>query len=76
HPAKRRCTYDISCFIQEEDGRYTRTDDQVEERVWLPEELQGMLENAGFKKIRVLPGSEVPIGDAGRNRLYYICEKE
>lgn len=76
NPKKRRCTYDISCFIQDEGGLYARTDDRVVERVWLPEELGAMLENAGFTKIRVLPGREVPIGKAGRNRLYYICEKD
>ncbi|MBP3392180.1 MAG: class I SAM-dependent methyltransferase [Clostridia bacterium] len=75
-PAKRRCTYDISCFIQEEDGRYTRTDDRVVERVWLPEELGKMLENAGFAKVRVLSGQDVPVGRTGQNRLYYICEKD
>lgn len=75
-PKTRRCTYDISCFIQGEDGLYARTDDRVVERVWLPEEIQGMLENAGFTKIRVLFGTEAPVGKAGRNRLYYICEKD
>ena len=75
-PKTRRCTYDISCFIQTEDGLYTRTDDRVVERVWMPAELHNMLEDAGFAKIRVMSGADVSVGKAGRNRLYYICEKD
>lgn len=71
-----RCVYDISCFMQQEDGLYERTDDRVTEQVWSEEVLYDMLCTAGFVKIQVFPGDSLSLGQAAKHRLYYICEKE
>lgn len=76
NPKTRRCTYDISCFLQLEDGLYERADDRVTEQVWTEAELNEMLRGAGFRKIQVLSGKDLALGQAGQNRLYYICEKD
>lgn len=70
------CTYDISCFERREDGLYTRTDDRVRERIWERDALMAMLQKTGFTRIQVREGQTLRLGQAARNRIYYICEKE
>ncbi len=70
------CVYDISYFERQADGLYTRTDDQVAERVWSSAQLSAALTAAGFSKVTVKAGADLHLGVSACNRLYYICEKD
>lgn len=76
----RICTYNISCFTRTgaEADLYRRYDDVIREKIWSEEILNSFLRQAGFSTIRCIQGGRygAPGGKTGRDRLYYICEKE
>lgn len=47
----RLCRFYLSVFTEEEDGRYSRTDEEQQERCYTKEELTAALTRAGFEEI-------------------------
>ena len=47
----RLCRFYLSVFTEEEDGRYSRTDEEQVERCYTKEELTAALSGAGFEEI-------------------------
>ncbi|MET3682477.1 SAM-dependent methyltransferase [Alkalibacillus flavidus] len=67
--------HDLTFFVQEEDGRYTRFDESHRQRVFTIDDMREWLHQAGFKLLSV-------VGDWGQtedldeaDRLFYICQK-
>ena len=73
------CTYNISCFrlTDPDTMTYVRSDDRVRERYWAPEAVEAALKAAGFERVKRIEGGKrgAPGGSTGKDRLYYICEK-
>ena len=64
----RLCSFDLSIFYGEADGRYRREDETQEERCYTREEIEKALQKAGFEVLGVFGGFDfsAPAPDAER----------
>lgn len=75
-PESRLCDFFLSIFTEEEDGSYTREDEQQTERCYTEDELCSVLEAVGFEVLEVLCDLDSDPHDEAE-RLFFVarCKK-
>ncbi|MBQ3269851.1 MAG: class I SAM-dependent methyltransferase [Clostridia bacterium] len=75
-PAARTVTMDLTFFTPRPDGLYRRSDETHVQKAHAPEALRGLLEESGFRDIRVLGDRtfEAPAADAPR--IFFLAVRE
>ena len=68
------CYYDITCF-EREDEHFTRSQDQVTERIWTEAELKSALKAAGYTIVVKFSDTMKSPCKKGDFRRYYVCRK-
>lgn len=73
----RLCRFYLSVFTEEEDGRYSRTDEEQLERCYTKEELTAALTRAGFEKISFFGDLHFGVPEETTERWYVAakCKK-
>lgn len=70
----RLCRFYLSVFTEEEDGRYTRTDEEQTERCYTEDELHAALSGAGFEEISFF--GDLKFGAPGeKTERWYIAAR-
>lgn len=68
------CAYQFDIF--EQDGEsWSRAQETHEERVYTPEELTAMLEQAGFTEIKTYGNQSFAPVQGGEDRIYFTARK-
>ncbi len=67
--------YDLSLFVQEEDGRYRKYEETHLQRAYEQETVEALLKESGLELLHVYEAftKEVPAEDA--QRIYYVCRR-
>lgn len=73
--APHSVVHELTFFIQEEDGRFTRFDEIHEERTYDILTYDILLEQAGFKFFKVYADFEDKEPDEKSKRWFFICQK-
>ena len=68
--------YDLSFFIKEEDGRYSRYDESQSQYIYTVEEIYHMLKNAGFMNIKIYAFGTFLQGSNECDRVQFVAEKK
>lgn len=71
-----RMDYDLSFFIKEEDGRYSRYDESQSQYIYTVEEIYHMLKNAGFINIKIYAFGTFLQGSNECDRVQFVAEKK
>lgn len=66
--------YQLSLFIQNETGMYDKFEEVHFQKAYDQEEVEKMLKNAGFQKIKVLDADTMEEPAKQTERLYYIAQ--
>lgn len=69
------CTFDLTFFFADGDGRYVREDELHEERAWKDEEIRGLLTEAGLELLAVRDGYSNRKPRPKADRLLYIVRR-
>lgn len=74
---KRRsvCTFDLTFFFADGEGRYVRQDEWQEERAWEPEEIRGMLEQSGLELLSIQDGQTYGKPAPESERLFFTARR-
>ena len=75
-PRRRICTYGFDLFCREAGGLWSRAEEIHEEYAYRPEELEGLLEQAGFVKIRRYGELKLRPPSPGEGRIFFTARKE
>ncbi|MFC3932978.1 class I SAM-dependent DNA methyltransferase [Streptococcus dentapri] len=73
--APHSVVHELTFFIQDEDGRFTRYDEVHEERTYELLTYDILLEQAGFKKVQVYADFEDEAPTETSKRWFFVCEK-
>ena len=77
HEKESVCDFELSLFVENEDGTYTRMDEKQRERAYSLRTLKDLLTDAGLSVLSVLPSldgkTELSPGD---ERWFFVCRKE
>lgn len=73
--APHSVVHELTFFIQDEDGRFTRYDEVHEERTYELLTYDILLEQTGFKKVIVYADFEDKEPTATSKRWFFVCEK-
>ena len=74
---KRRsvCTFDLTFFFSDGEGRYVRQDDMQEERAWEPGEIRELLERAGLELLSLQDGETFRKPGPESERLLFVARR-
>ena len=72
-PASRLCRFYLSLFIEGDDGRYTRSDEEQTERCYTRAELEAALDKAGFDLCGVFGGIDFEPVRPDTERLHFVA---
>lgn len=74
---KRRavCTFDLTFFLSDGEGRYRRHDEIHEERAWQEEEIRILLEMAGLECLSIRDGYSVHKPGPMTERLSFVARR-
>lgn len=75
-PKRRMCGYGLDLFLREEDGSWSRGGEYHEEYAYTPEELEGFLREAGFKRIKIYGDKTMRPPREGAQRVFFAAGKE
>lgn len=67
--------HELTFFVQDEDGRFTRFDEVHEERTYELLTYDVLLDQAGFKSVKVYADFEDQLPTATSKRWFFVCEK-
>lgn len=70
-----RIHMELAFFVKEADGRYRRFDEEQTQRIYTPEILSALLEQAGFTDIRVYGDRRLTPPQAGDMRIHITARK-
>lgn len=73
--APHSIVHELTFFIQDEDGRFTRYDEVHEERTYEQLTYDVLLEQAGFKSVKVYADFEDKEPTEDSLRWFFVCEK-
>ncbi len=77
YSARRRvCTYGMDLFTLEPDGRWSRAEELHEEYAYEPDELEALLNRAGFSRIKQYGERKLRAPKAGEGRIFFAARKE
>ena len=67
--------YDLSLFVQEEDGRYRKYEETHLQRAYEQERVEELLKESGLELLHVYDAftKELPAEDS--QRIYYVCRR-
>ena len=72
----RKCDLYLTFFIEDNDGRYTRFDEHIKQKMYTDRILTKQLLNAGFEIKAKVSGFEfLPADENTDDRMFYICVK-
>lgn len=70
------CDFYLSIFTEDEDGRYTRTDEHQKERMYTLRSIKKMLSDKGFELCGIFSDYDFTPGDEeNHERLYIVVKK-
>lgn len=76
NPKSKKCDMYLTFFCEGADGRYTRFDETVRERMYPVRTLEKVLDDAGFTVLaRVSDFAFTPADENECDRIFYICQK-
>ena len=67
--------YDLSLFVQEEDGRYRKYEETHLQRAYRQEDVEALIKESGLELLHVYDAftRELPAEDS--QRIYYVCRR-
>lgn len=67
--------YDLTLFVQEEDGRYRKYEETHLQRAYQQQTVEQLLKKAGFELLHVYDAftKKAPAGDS--ERIYFVCRR-
>ncbi|MBQ1257337.1 MAG: class I SAM-dependent methyltransferase, partial [Clostridia bacterium] len=71
----RLINMNLTFFVEEEDGRFSRFTEAHTQKAHRVSELTGLLEEVGFTDIRVFGGDAGESEGPGGKRAYFLCKK-
>lgn len=72
----KKCNMYLSFFLEEEDGRYSRFDECIVQKMHTMKSLDKLLDQVGFKvEARVSGFDFSPADENADDRIFYICTK-
>ncbi|MBM6725259.1 class I SAM-dependent DNA methyltransferase [Pseudoflavonifractor phocaeensis] len=75
-PRRRVCTYGMDIFQREENGLWRRWEEVHEEFAYQPEELEELLRQAGFRRIKQYGELRMTLPRAGEGRIFFAARKD
>lgn len=76
NPKSKKCDLYLNFFLEEEDGRYTRVDEHIKQRMYTVRSLDNLLKKAGFEIQCKVSGFDFKEADENTDeRIFYICKK-
>ncbi|MDP4132387.1 MAG: methyltransferase domain-containing protein [Bacillota bacterium] len=69
------CDFNLTFFIEEKNGHYTRLDESQTERAWSVDEIQDLLIKAGFKEIEVFGDKTLMKPSDKEERIFFTARK-
>lgn len=75
-PRRRVCTYGMDIFQREENGLWRRWEEVHEEFAYQPEELEELLRQAGFRRIKQYGELRMTPPRAGEGRVFFAARKD
>ena len=75
-PRRRVCTYGMDIFQREENGLWRRWEEVHEEFAYQPEELEELLRQAGFRRIKQYGELRMTPPRAGEGRIFFAARKD
>ena len=69
------CTFDLSLFVCEKDGRYTRHDERHIQRYHSPRRVKALLKKHGFEILGVYSDFSFTPACEKDHRHYYLCKR-
>lgn len=76
HPRLKRCDFYLSCFIEDEDGRYTRRDEEQSEYCYSDKTLRDCAEKTGFEVLAALDRMSFSPPKAQSEKIHYVLRKK
>ena len=75
-PRRRVCTYGMDILQREENGLWRRWEEVHEEFAYQPEELEELLRQAGFRRIKQYGELRMTPPRAGEGRIFFAARKD
>ena len=75
-PKRRVCSYGLDLFVREEDGRWSRGGEYHEEYAYTMDELDGLLREAGFRRVKQYGDKTMSPPRQGAERVFFAAGKE
>lgn len=76
HPSAKKCDLYLTFFCEDEDGRYTRFDEEMRQKMYTVRSLKKQLADAGFSLLDIVSGFDfAPADEDTDDRLFFICRK-
>lgn len=75
-PRRRVCTYGMDIFQREENGLWRRWEEVHEEYAYQPEELEELLRQAGFRRIKQYGELRMTAPRPGEGRIFFAARKD
>lgn len=76
NPKSKKCDMYLTFFCEDPDGRYTRFDETVRERMYPVRTLDKLLADTGFTVLARVSDFDFAPADENRcDRIFYICQK-
>lgn len=72
---EKLCDFYLSFFVEDEDGKYIRIDEEQTERAWEAEELKTMLVKAGFSDIEIYGDKRFEAPSENEERIFIKATK-
>ena len=77
NPKTKICDFYLSIFAEQEDGRYTRSDESQKEKMYAVRQMKSIISETGFELCGIFSGFDFADPDEDRDeRLYYILRKQ
>ncbi len=75
YEAPHSVVHELTFFLQDEDGRFTRYDEVHEERTYEILTYDILLEQAGYETVQVYADFEDQVPKKESKRWFFVCEK-
>ena len=75
NPKTKLCTFDLSFFVRQKDGRYIRQNEIQRERYYPSSTVKRLLKKQGFEIIGVYADFNMTFADENDLRHYYVCRR-
>lgn len=77
NPNTKICHFYLSIFCEDQDGRYTRSDEVQKERMYTVKQMKNLFKETSFTLCGIFSGFDFADADEDRDeRLYYILKKQ